>query len=394
MDSQNKSSQNLVLDFIKIILNRKLLVFGIVFFTSVITAVYSLVMDKTYEATAVIMPPGDSSNPLTAMLGSLPLGGLIGGLGGEGVSGNYFTEILNSTAMRHDVIEHFNLRAHYKVEGEKIEDIVKKFAKYCTSSLDMESGMINVRARDKIPEMTKKIVDYMVERLQEMHLELKVRHARSKREFIASEVAQVRVELDSLQNEMLDFQDATHLLEPDIQGQVIMQGYSTIKEQALQKELELKMALLNLPGDHPKITKLQSELNTVQQMLDSLFYKGDEGIFIALQQLPKSSINYFELMRALEIANQKLVFMLAQLEQARLDEVDQTEVLKIIDPAVVPEKRIKPKRSFMVLSSAFIAFIIAALLALFMQRLNDDSEFRAQWRSLGDALRNKTPEQD
>ena len=154
----------------------------------------------------------------------------------------------------------------------------------------------------------------------------------------------------------------------------------------MQKELELKIARISLPEEHPEITMMKAELATVEQMLDSIFYQGDDGIFLALQKLPESSLRYLGLKRSLEIANQKLVFMLTQFEQARLEEVDETEVLKVIDPAVVPEKRIKPKRTLMVLVSGFIAFCVASLLVVFLGKLERDNAFSEQWKKLGSTL--------
>jgi tyrosine-protein kinase Etk/Wzc len=52
-----------------------------------------------------------------------------------------------------------------------------------------------------------------------------------------------------------------------------------------------------------------------------------------------------------------------QYELAKLDEAREGEIIQVVDPAVVPDKRSFPKRTYIVLGSFAAGFLIAILAA-------------------------------
>jgi uncharacterized protein involved in exopolysaccharide biosynthesis len=56
-----------------------------------------------------------------------------------------------------------------------------------------------------------------------------------------------------------------------------------------------------------------------------------------------------------------------QYEVARLDEAKDPSVIQVLDPAVEPERRSKPKRAIIVLISAAAAFVLAICGALVLE---------------------------
>jgi len=71
--------------------------------------------------------------------------------------------------------------------------------------------------------------------------------------------------------------------------------------------------------------------------------------------------------------NETLYELLAkQYEMAKLDEARDAVVIQIIDKAVQPERKVKPKKAIMVAFSTFIAFLFSILLAFFIERRKID----------------------
>ncbi len=384
MDRQS----NPVLEFLLILMGRKRLLLGILLLTTLVTAVVSLVMNKTFESRALIVPPEGGGNPLTAFLGDLPMSGLLAGTLPGGGGGDYFVAILNSRVMREKVLDRFDLREHYKMsESAKIEDVFKAMARRITAELDLETGMINLRAQDKDPVMARDIAAFMVDELEQLNLQYKTRRARNNRLFIEGEVLKIRASLDSLEGELVRFQEEQRVLEPFEQSKVILAEYAEIKAQAALKELELRLARIGLSAGHPKILMLESELQAIQQKLRESYEQGDSDLFLAVTQLPETTVEFLRHQRELEIENKKLAFMLPQLEQAKIEEVNDTEVLEVLDPPVVAEKRLRPKRTLMVIVADAVAFVLASLMILFLHRLERNPAFREQWTSLCGHLR-------
>lgn len=379
-----ESRKNPVLDFLLLLLGRKRLVLGIVLLTSSITAVYSLVMDKTFDSTALILPPEGGSSPLLGMLGDLPMGDMLGSLGGlgGGAGGEYFTAILNSRTMLEGLLETFDLRAHYEMEDDEIEKILKVMRDAIYAELEFETGMIRLTVEDKDPVTARDMAQWMIQRLEETNHDFNTRRARNSRLFVGGEVAKARAELDSLETDLVGFQQRERMLEPTEQASVIIARYSELKAQEAVKELELRMARTRLGASHPEIARLEGELAAVRGQLKQSYERGDSDLFLAVADLPETTLEFLRRKRELEIANQKLLFLLPQLEKAKIDEVNDTPVLEVIDPPRVAEKRIRPKRALMVLAAGAVSLLVASLLALFLERLERNPELAGQWASV------------
>lgn len=376
---------NPLIQYLSIMVRHKGLVILLVLLATVSTAVISLVMDKTYQSTAVIMPPDGAGNPMMGMLGNLPMAGMLGDLGaigGGSGDGAYFVTILNSRMIREELIEMFGLRGHYKMEQDKVEDVLEEVGKKVGSSFDMETGMIELAVRDKDPALAYEMASWMISRLEEVNRDLKTRRARNSRTFVAGEVGKIRLELDSLERSMLDFQEVSRIVEPEQQARVILEEYATIKSQEAVKELELRIARQSFGEQHPQIQQLERELNSIRRLRSETYDSGDSELFMAISQLPSASMEYLRRTRELEIANQKLLFLLPQLEQAKIDEVNDVPVLQVLDPPRQAEKRIRPKRTVMVILSAIVAWLVASVLVLFLHRLESDQEFADQLKGI------------
>ena len=379
-----KPTQHPVLDLLLLLLERKRVLYGIVFLSMLATAIYSLVMPKTYSSSALIAPPSGSDTGLAGIIGGMPMGDMLGGLVGlsSGGDGAYFLAVMESRVMMERVIEEFDLRTHYKMQDDKIEDVLRKMQKRIKPSLDFETGFIGLTVDDRDPQYAHDICSFILSELENLNLEYKVRHAQDTRRFVEGEVLKIRARLDSLETALVQFQQTQRVLEPTEQARVILSEYAEIKTQAELKELELRMARMDYAADHPEIKRLEAELQALRTKLQESYESGDSDLFLAISDLPATAIDYLRYQRELEIENQKLIFMLPQLEQAKIEEVNDTEVLQILDPPRVAEKRTKPKRTLMVLASGLIAFLVASVLIVLLHRLEENADFRRRWDQL------------
>jgi tyrosine-protein kinase Etk/Wzc len=376
--TQSTSDESPVMRFLLILAARRAMVLRVVFLAALATAVISLVLPRTYQSVAVIAPPSGSKSLISGLLGSLPMGAMLGGMApdmGQEGEGEYFTVLLNSRQLQTEMIEVFHLRAHYRMPKAKIEDILKRLGRKVSAELDFETSMIVLTVQDKDPVVAWAMASWMVKRLEKMNHDLKTRKASNNRQFSEREVAQIRWDLDSLERGMTRFQLDSRMLEPEEQGKAIMTEYAQVKTQEAVQELKLRLLRQRFGDQHPEVRQAAQELEAIQTQLRQSWERGDSELFLAINQLPAATMDYLRHQRELEIANKKLIFMLPQLEQAKLDEVNDVPVLEVLDPPVVAEKRIKPKRTIMVLTAAFMAFVVASGLALFMDRLERDKAF-------------------
>ncbi|MCA9785223.1 MAG: hypothetical protein KDC10_12505 [Calditrichaeota bacterium] len=379
---------NLFLQFLLLLFRRKRLVLGMVLVSVTLTAIYSLVMDKTWEARALIVPPTGGASGLAGLLGDIPMAGMLSAFTGESGSGEYYLAILNSRVMYQKVLDKFELRTHYELdEDTKIEDVYEMMSENLSAEFDVNSGMITLLVKDKNAQQALEMAEYMVAELEALNRQYSSRKAAENRRFVQGEVDKIYAGLDSLENLMLAFQKQERLLEPERQAEELLKGYGELKSRLELKGLELSLARHNYSSGHPVVKELEQEVQILQTRLDKAYTKGDDDLFIAIQDLPRATLEYLRLKRELEIGNQKLLFMLPQLEQAKIQEVRDTDVLEVLDPPRLPEKRIRPKRTLMVALAGLAALVLASLLVLVQKKIEDDESLHGQLKELGQHLR-------
>jgi tyrosine-protein kinase Etk/Wzc len=379
---------NPFLQFLLLLIRRKHLVLGMVFLSAAITAVYSLVMDKTWEAQALIVPPSGDQGGLAGLLGDIPMAGMLGAFMGEGGGGEYYLAIINSRVMYRALDERFDLRSVYDLDADtEVEVLDKVIVRNLSAEFDLNTGMINLSVRDKDPQRALDMCQFVIAELERLNRQYSSRKAGENRRFIQGEIDKIYAGLDSLEHLMLAFQDRERVLEPERQAEALLKGYGEFKSRLELKELELNLARRNYASGHPVLVELEREVAILRERMVKAYSRGDEDLFIAIKDLPRATLEYLRIKRELEIGNQKLLFMLPQLEQAKIQEVRDTDVLEVLDPPRLPEKRIKPKRTLMVALAGLVALVVASLLVLVQKRLEEDEALRGQFDQLVRGLR-------
>jgi uncharacterized protein involved in exopolysaccharide biosynthesis len=79
--------------------------------------------------------------------------------------------------------------------------------------------------------------------------------------------------------------------------------------------------------------------------------------------LPETGLEYFRKMRDLKYQETLFELLSKQFEMAKIEEAKEAALIQVVDKALVPEQRSKPKRSLIVILATLMAFFIGLLLA-------------------------------
>ena len=143
-------------------------------------------------------------------------------------------------------------------------------------------------------------------------------------------------------------------------------------------EIELTSQESTLGKEHSTIRSLKTTLNEYQNKLNELMTKSESSVqdtqkkelsklFVPMSELPEVEMQYIELKRNMEALHKIYELLVEHLEIARLLKSNKTSELQILDSAVPPGKKYKPKRMIIVLISGFSAFILSSLLVLYAE---------------------------
>ena len=189
---------------------------------AILVAGYSLLMPNYYKAQGTIFVHSSSggSGMLASLMGSLPIGGLMGGLGGGG-GANYLTCFLQSATMSDYIIKTFGIATNPAIIGDKLpdpdepiiyDDILKMMEKIVSVDNDAKTGLITISAETMNATTSAEIVAAYIDRLGKFSMGPQ----KEKRIFIEKQLALVGKELEVTENEYKNFQDKHKMFAPDI----------------------------------------------------------------------------------------------------------------------------------------------------------------------------------
>ncbi|MEF9438053.1 MAG: hypothetical protein L0922_04675 [Candidatus Mariimomonas ferrooxydans] len=91
-------------------------------------------------------------------------------------------------------------------------------------------------------------------------------------------------------------------------------------------------------------------------------------------RIPAVATEFLRKTRDLKYNEKLFEAMARQYEIAKVDEARDSAIIQVIDKAIVPEKKAKPRRRRMVMIAAFTGFFLSVLTAFFMEYLEKVSK--------------------
>jgi len=88
--------------------------------------------------------------------------------------------------------------------------------------------------------------------------------------------------------------------------------------------------------------------------------------------LPEIAMDYMRLYRAIRLQEELFMLLHAQYEEARIKEMDNTPTAIVLDPAVTPEYKSRPKRLLNICLSLGAALVLSILYLVVRERLKEE----------------------
>ena len=350
--------------------------------TAVVAAIVNfLILSKWYEARTVIMPPQEKSaftglGMLLSRVSDLP-GGIsrvASGMAAINPSQYLFVVILNSRTVADSLIEKYNLE---KVYNTKYRFQARKQLRDNTVIDFPPEGHIVVmlEARED-PQLACDLANEYVTQLNNILMDRGIYTATRKRRFLEKRLEDTGKSLLALEESLLEFQEKYKIIQPEEQTRGVVELItgpikSTIEMLgALETERWSKLSQLRTlekfyTSRHPSVKLLKTEVEelarTIAKIKREITKEGaleNSGNLIPVSDIPNISLSYTRLYRNVKIQEEMFMLLSGQYEEARINEMDDTPGAIVLDPAVVPEYKSRPKRLLNILISTAAAFVI------------------------------------
>lgn len=366
MDTQ---SNNLWL-FLELLARRRGLIFGIVLLAVIAAVVISFILPKWYQAEALLLPPKDVSSTIEGLSRLEEVVSVTGGLNLPVMvtPSDVYARILRSRTIADRVIEQFNLKSRYETTTQ-FETYLALHSH--TNFAVTDEGLLSITVEDKDPQAAADMANAFVDEIGRVNQEIVTARARQNREFIQSRLEQVTIELDSARAALQRFQETYRAVDFDEQTRLAIEQASQLKIDLARVELDMQLAERQLGRNNPELMEKRQRRDIIQEQLNKLEIGGADSSFFSLPvaSIPALRGQYEMLYSRVRVSESLFNILLEQLEQAKIQEGQQSPTISVLDRARVPEIKSRPQRALIVGGTFVFAFIFAILLAAILEYL-------------------------
>lgn len=340
----------------------------------IISVIISFSLPKWYKSTAVVLPPSDGGSALglSSLMNSLPMASLGLNLGG-GTEQTYMA-ILKSRSLALEVINKYELKDFY--ENTTLEEtLINYFSDYET--MLTEENMIEISFEYTDSLRVAEIVNFIVMRLGKISSDLIIDRALQHKTIIEKRYIENLTTIDSLKLELEMFQKKYGVIEFLEQSKAILTSIAEIESQIIIKQSEVN-SLKEIFGENsPQFRNSQIQLSSLKDEFEKIKFSGEKdsanpfkSLFIPLNEIPELANRYTEIYTGLLLQQKLQEFLLPEYEQAKLQLLKTQPTLQVIDNAVPPDYKSRPKRALIILGILLIGLFIHFLIILFIEKLN------------------------
>ncbi|MHC1698696.1 MAG: GumC family protein [Geobacteraceae bacterium] len=369
-----------LLDYLQIIARRSGIIFGITLVAFVVSIIISLLFPSIYSSTARILPPQQDQGLKAAMLSQMGgLASLAGDMLGGGTSGDLYIGMLKTEVVKDVIIDRFNLMAEYKQKYRL--DTYKVLDKTTTISLGKKEGIISITVEDKDPKRAADMANAFVEELEKLTVRLNISGAGRNRKFLEERLLKAKVDLARAEDSLKVYQLKNKALDVPEQAKATIEGIAQLKAELAVKEVQLAAFRAYITDENDEIKTTKASIENLKEQIARMEGSSRGSSIPTVGSVPALGQEYLRLMRELKIQETIFEMLTKQYEMAKLTEAKDVPGIQVLQKAMVPDKKIKPKRSVIVLLATFSAFFMSILLAFvleYQEKMSEDDRMRWQ----------------
>jgi uncharacterized protein involved in exopolysaccharide biosynthesis len=321
----------------------------------------SFLIPPTYTARTMLMPPQQQQSIASAALQSLgALAGLAGGAAGIKSPADQYVSLMSSDNVQDRLIDRFDLISVY--EAKFRADARKELQENSRISIGRKDGLLTIEVDDLDPKRAADIANAYVEELRRLTSVLALTEAQQRRAFFEKQLAETRDKLAAAQRAL----QAGGITEGAIRAEprAAAEAYARLRAEVTASEVRLQTMRGYLAETAPEFQQAQNQLAAVRQQLA----RSETANAAA------ASGDYIDRFR--EFKYQEALFELfsRQYEVARVDESREGAVIQVVDIALPPERKSKPKKALIAVVATLAAGLALVLFVFVRHALRSASD--------------------
>jgi capsule polysaccharide export protein KpsE/RkpR len=332
--------------------------------------IIAILIPSRYMSTTRLMPPDSPGGQGMALLAGLAgkmgaLGSVGGDLLGMNTSADLFAGVLQSSTVQNELITKFDLR---RVYGERRwVDARKELARQTDISIDRKSGILTVQVTDHDGKRATAMAQEYVAQLNNVVTQLNTSSAHRERVFLEERLGQVKTELESAEKDFSQFASKNAALDIKEQGRAMVESAAILEGQLIAAQTELQGLRQIYTDQNIRVRTTQARIDELRRQIlkmggktgpDAAGPSKEDDLYPSIRKLPLLGVAYADLYRQMKVEETVFETLTQQYEVAKVQEAKEVPSVKVLDPPEVPEKKVFPPRTLLVLLGVMIALAI------------------------------------
>lgn len=308
----------------------------------------------TFTATVKFLPPQQQQSGAAAMLAGLgALGGLAGAASGLKNPADQYVAFIKSRSVQDALVDRFKLTERYET---KFREDARKTLGANVQTASGKDGLITIDANDKDPAFAAQLANAHVEELGKLLSRLAVTEAQQRRMFFEKQLNNAKDNLTKAEQALKASGVNSSALKASPTAAV--EGLAKLKASITAQEIKLASMRGYLTESAPDFKQAQTELYAMRGQMAR-----------AEKEEPASSgdSDYIAKFRDFKYHETLFELFAKQYEMARVDESREGAIIQVVDTAVPPERKSKPKKAMIAMMTT-LAVGFAMLLFVFIRQ--------------------------
>ena len=319
----------------------------------------------------------------------------------------------------------------FRLRQLRFNDSVERFRKSVTvRQLGRKTNVVQVTYNDTNPVLASAVVNTLVQAYLEQTLSFRTEEASNTVKFVEEQLKGTREELDRSEQNLQTYKSTSGMIKLDAEAEELVRKLSEIEKEraavtlqrnqvefaleAMKKarrrgevyspaafkgdpligsmatkltELEMQRRALVAENTerHPQVKAVQGQIDQLQGKIQSTFETARlnmmkqeasirqqiAGYEDKLGMLPEAERTQARLMRFSKVNADIYTFLLQKHEEARIAKASTISNINIVDPAIVPDRPVKPQKGKNLLLGLLVGLIFGTCAAFFMEFLDD-----------------------
>jgi uncharacterized protein involved in exopolysaccharide biosynthesis len=343
----------------------------------------SLAIPDEYAATTRLLPPQQNQSGAAALLSQLGgVASMAAGVAGLKNSGELYVGMLASRTVADRLLAKFDLKKVYDVD---FDEQARKALTKNTKITAEKNGLITIEVEDRDSKRSAAIANAYVDELKDLTKTLAVTEAAQRRLFFERQLETAKNNLANAEVALKGAIDTRGVISVDVESRAVMETIARLRAQISAKEIELNSMRAFVTSSNPNFQRVSEQLTSLRAELSRLQNGRTDETPSVDGDKNRAGLDNIKLLRDVKYYQMLYEMLAKQFEVARLDEAKEPSIIQVLDSAIAPERKSKPKRALIVIGGAVLGFVIAVLSAFLMdssRKLKAAPESAARWAEL------------